>query len=131
MTREEKALIYFKDLRERKVKDYSSVFDTAPKGTVVYEAVSAEIEIYDTAIKALEQDSILNKVRAKIEVYKLATDHAISEDELKIEGMKEAYINCLEIIDRLIAESEEYNEKRNKLPQGFDYALCWVESEEV
>ena len=57
MTREEKALIYFKDLRERKVKDYSSVLDIAPKGTVVYEAVSAEIEIYDTAIKALEQEN--------------------------------------------------------------------------
>lgn len=56
MTKEEKALIYFKDLREIKVKDYSSVFDIAPKGTVAYEAVSAEIEIYDTAIKALEQE---------------------------------------------------------------------------
>lgn len=55
MTREEKALTYFKDLRARKVKDYSSVFDTAPKDSVVYEAVSAEIEIYDTTIKALEQ----------------------------------------------------------------------------
>ena len=56
MTREEKALIYFKDLRKRKVKDYSSVFDAAPKDSVVYEAVSAEIEIYDTTIKALEQE---------------------------------------------------------------------------
>ena len=55
MTREEKAFIYFKDLRARKFKDYSSVFDTAPKDSVVYEAVSAEIEIYDTTIKALEQ----------------------------------------------------------------------------
>ena len=55
MTREEKALIYFKDLREKKIKDYSLIFDTAPKESVVYEAVSAEIEIYDTTIKALEQ----------------------------------------------------------------------------
>ena len=56
MTREENALIYFKDLRERKVKDYSLIFDTAPKDSVVYRAVSAEIEIYDIAIKALEQE---------------------------------------------------------------------------
>ena len=56
MTREEKALIYFKNLREQKLKDYSVVFDTAPKDSVVYGTVSAEIEIYDTAIKALEQE---------------------------------------------------------------------------
>lgn len=67
MTREEKALIYFKDLRARKFKDYSSVFDTAPKDSVVYEAVSAEIEIYDTTIKALEQESVLDKIIARIE----------------------------------------------------------------
>lgn len=56
MTREENALIYFKNLREQKVKDYSVVFDTAPKDSVVYRAVSAEIEIYDIAIKTLEQE---------------------------------------------------------------------------
>ena len=56
MTEKEKALIYFKNLREQKVKDYSVVFDTAPKDSVVYGAVSAEIEIYDTTIKALEQE---------------------------------------------------------------------------
>ena len=56
MTNKEKALIYFKDLRARKVEDYSSVFDTAPKDSVVYGAVSAEIEMYDAAIKALEQE---------------------------------------------------------------------------
>lgn len=55
MTREEKAIIYFKDLRERKIKDYSSVFNTAPKDSVVYRAVSAVIEIYDITIGALEQ----------------------------------------------------------------------------
>ena len=55
MTREEKALAYFKDLRVRRLKDYSSVFSIAPKDSVLYEVVSAEIEIYDTTIKALEQ----------------------------------------------------------------------------
>ena len=70
MTREEKALIYFKDLRARKFKDYSSVFDTAPKDSVVYKAVSAEIEIYDTTIKALEQTELnpsYNSVKTELE----------------------------------------------------------------
>ena len=55
MTNEENALRYFKDLRARKIKDYSSVFNIAPKDSVVYRAVSTEIEIYDTIIKTLEQ----------------------------------------------------------------------------
>lgn len=56
MKKEENALIYFKDLRERKVKDYSSIFDIAPKDSLVYQVASAEIEIYDTVIRVLEQD---------------------------------------------------------------------------
>ena len=42
---------------------------------------------------------ILDIIRAEIEKYKSSIDKAISEDELKIEGMKEAYTDCLEIID--------------------------------
>lgn len=67
MTNEEKALTYFKDLRARKLKDYSSVFDIAPKDSLVYETASAEIEIYNVAIQALEQEDVLGKVRAEIE----------------------------------------------------------------
>ena len=44
--------------------------------------------------------NILDKIRAEIERYKSAIDNAISEDELKIEGMKEAYADCLNIIDK-------------------------------
>ena len=44
--------------------------------------------------------SVLDKIRAEIEGYKSTIDNAISEDELKIEGMKEAYVDCLKIIDK-------------------------------
>lgn len=39
-------------------------------------------------------------IRAEIEEYKSTIDNAISEDELKIEGMQEAYNDCLEVIDK-------------------------------
>lgn len=53
------------------------------------------------------EEHILDKIRAEIEKYKSSIDKAISEDELKIEGMKEAYTDCLEIIDKYKAESEK------------------------
>lgn len=49
----------------------------------------------------------LDKIRSEIEWYKSTIDNAISEDELKIEGMKEAYADCLKIIDNYKVESEE------------------------
>lgn len=55
MTKKEKTIIYFKNLREQRTKDYSVIFNSAPKDSVVYGAASAEIEIYNIAIKALEQ----------------------------------------------------------------------------
>ena len=59
------------------------------------------------AINLLEQEPILNRVRAEIDKYKSTIDKAISEDELKIEGLKEAYTDCLKIIDKYKPESEE------------------------
>ena len=49
---------------------------------------------------------ILDKIRAEIDEYKSTIDKAISEDELKIEGLKEAYTDCLKLIDKYKAESE-------------------------
>ena len=42
----------------------------------------------------------IEQIRAEIEEYKSTIDNAISEDELKIEGMQEAYNDCLEVIDK-------------------------------
>lgn len=51
---------------------------------------------------------VLDKIKSDIEEYKSTIDNAISEDELKIEGMKEAYTDCLEIIDKYRAETEQF-----------------------
>ncbi len=70
--------------------------------------IGEQIESLKLAIKALEQEDILNKIREEIKEYMSTIDKAISEDELKIEGMKEAYVNCIELIDNCYnTESEE------------------------
>ena len=57
---------------------------------------------------ALLHGTPLDDVRAEIEEYRSTIDRAISEDELKIEGMKEAYTDCLKILDNIgNKESEE------------------------
>lgn len=65
------------------------------------------ISICEKMLNYLEQESILDKIRAEIEECNLSIDNAISYDELKIEGMKEAYVYCLKIIDKYKAESED------------------------
>ncbi len=114
MTREEKALIYFKDLRERKVKDYSVIFDTAPKDSVVYGAASAEIEIYDTTIKTLEQKQFVNKRVEELEAEnKRLTDLLYEQSKnldslnLEIERLKDGIENVKAEID---AEVRNYDE---------------------
>jgi hypothetical protein len=58
-------------------------------------------------ITILKNGTPLDDVKAEIEEYRSTIDRAISEDELKIEGMKEAYTDCLKIIDKYKAESED------------------------
>ena len=53
MTREEKAIIYFKDMRKRLCEDYLNI---CPKDSIAYKATLAEKDFYDTAIEALEQE---------------------------------------------------------------------------
>ncbi len=48
------------------------------------------------------KNDVVNKIYERMSTI----DKAISEDELKIEGMKEAYTDCLEIINNCKAESE-------------------------
>lgn len=54
MTREETAIIYFKNLRKMLCEDYLLGI---PKDSVAYKATMAEKEFYDIAIQALEQGS--------------------------------------------------------------------------
>ena len=58
-------------------------------------------------IKRQAVTKVLNKLGEKIERYKSSIDTAISEDELKIEGAKGAYEDCLGIIDTYKTESLE------------------------
>lgn len=103
MTREEKALIYFKNLRNQKVKDYSVILNTAPKDSAVYGAVSAEIEIYDIAIKAIEQEPILDKIRAEIESKREEVSNKNSENnELQafFHGLNDGLKDARDIIEK-------------------------------
>ena len=54
MTREEKAIIYFKNMRKRLCEDHLKI---CPKDSIAYKATLAEKDFYDTAIKALEQET--------------------------------------------------------------------------
>ena len=62
----------------------------------------------EIAKQACHEDNmqVLEKIKNEIEGYKSTTDRAISEDELKIEGMKAAYTDCLEIVDKYMDEIE-------------------------
>ena len=55
MTREEHAIVYFKDMRKRMCEDHLEI---CPKDSVAYRATLIEKGFYDAAIKALEQVSI-------------------------------------------------------------------------
>ena len=53
MTREEQAIVYFKDMRKRMCEDHLKI---CPKDSVAYRATLIEKGFYDAAIKALEQE---------------------------------------------------------------------------
>lgn len=63
-------------------------------------------EEHKLILELLEQESALDKIRDEIEEYKSTIDYAW-EDDLKIEAMKEAYADCLKIIDEYKAERED------------------------
>ena len=85
------------------------VWNPDENGNGYHHACLIDIEFNENKkrVERLAQKSILDKIRAEIDKRKSTIDKAISEDELKIEGMKEAYTDCLEIIDNCKAESEE------------------------
>lgn len=55
-------------------------------------------------------DFVINDIKAEILSYKDSVDKAISDDEFKRDGMKVAYQDCLEIIDKHIGKVEKGGE---------------------
>ena len=69
MTREEKAIMYFKDMRKKFCEDYLLGI---PKDSVAYKATMAEKEFYDTAIEALEQEPCEDAISREAALEKMA-----------------------------------------------------------
>ena len=86
------------------------IYDIYPKYTYSEDVKKFMDEIVDIDRASVytkdEVIAIFAKLQTEIKEYTANIDNAISEDELKIEGMKVAYTNCLEIIDKYKAESE-------------------------
>jgi hypothetical protein len=82
--------------------------DGKPNGNVTCELTKGTI---DLAIKALEQEPILDKIRAQFKSHlrgvEITLEVLVENDPLrpKMEGAKETLEECLEIIDK--AETEE------------------------
>ena len=102
MTRE--AIEYFKFQRKIFCEEHLKI---CPKDSIAYQATLKEKEFYDMAIKALEQEPILDKIRAEIKA--LPTEHTAfgydSAGELWILKLISSD-SVLEIIDKYKAEFE-------------------------
>ena len=98
MTREEQAIVYFKDMRKRMCEDYLKI---CPKDSVAYRATLIEKGFYDDAIKALEQKPALEKTIAEI------TELRDSYEKDNYHDEADALTTALEIFDKYKAESED------------------------
>ena len=96
MTREE-AMAYFKKNAIR-IKEIMAEEDEALK-----DRFSQSLEATEMAIKALEQEPILDKIRAEIKQYQ--SDYDVHGTEYDRTAWK-AFNRCLQIIDKYKAESE-------------------------
>lgn len=93
MTREE-AIEYFKVYRKIFCEDHLKI---CPKDSIAYQATLKEKEFYDMAIKALEQEPILDKIRAEL-------IQSIQNGTIKIESGTDMLFRIIELYK---AESEE------------------------
>lgn len=92
MTREE-AIEYFKFHRKIFCEDHLKI---CPKDSIAYQATLKEKEFYDMAIKALEQEPILDKIRAEL-------IQSIQNGTIKIESGTDMLFRIIELYK---AESE-------------------------
>lgn len=78
MTREEQAIVYFKDMRKRMCEDHLKI---CPKDSVAYHATLIEKGFYDAAIKALEQkpcEDAVSKEDVLAEIIRFSTEEGAS-----------------------------------------------------
>jgi len=101
MTKEEQAIVYFKDMRKRMCEDHLKI---CPKDSVAYRATLIEKGFYDAAIKALEQKPALDKAIAEI------TELRDSYEKDNYHDEADALATALEIYDKYKAESKDKNE---------------------
>jgi hypothetical protein len=102
MTKEEQAIVYFKDMRKRMCEDHLKI---CPKDSVAYRATLIEKGFYDAAIKALEQELALEKTIAEI------TELRDSYEKDNYHDEADALTTALEIFDKYKAESEGENDE--------------------
>ena len=96
----EQAIKYFKAFRKIFCEDHLKY---CPKDSIAYQATLKEKGFYDMAIKAIEQESILDKIRAEI--------NDVAFDWQEIDGEHESFKvvdlnDVLNIIDKYKAEME-------------------------
>ncbi len=96
MTRE--AIEYFKFHRKIFCEDH---LKNCPKDSLAYHATIKEKEFYDMAIKALEQEPVLDKIRAEIEQIE------INGHIRDVECFRAGINTVLNVINKYRAESEK------------------------
>lgn len=103
MTREEReaAIVYIKSYR----KLDENLHNMTPKETISFFATEKCIKYWDMAIKALEQEPVLDKIKAEIkEWYWQADKQALAKDPCVVDAMIDLFIRT---IDKYKVESEE------------------------
>jgi cyanate lyase len=100
----EKAIEYFKWWKSFNEHTQKAI----PKDTIAYKAYQTEIGYYDMAIEALEQEAVLDKIRAEIEQAireETVIDCSGGEYERTVSTID--LDDVLEILDKYKAESEK------------------------
>ena len=104
------AIEYFKFNRKIFCEDHLKI---CPKDSIAYQATLKEKEFYDMAIKALEQDPVIDKIRAEIEtkygqcdICEYFEDYDYEENDISEYRPIGNIADILQIIDKYKAESE-------------------------
>lgn len=84
-----------------------NIYDAIKKAQTIISGQRSGKTLLQILVNSVENGTPLDDVKAEIMSYRDSVDRAISEDEFKRDGMKIAYQDCIEIIDKHMS-------KRNK-----------------